>query len=68
MAAYVDQKPNEDAKESRLSERDARVLLVLSSELLKLCAKLAGPIDPAAAAMLTYVNDEINSVDEDELQ
>jgi hypothetical protein len=68
MAAHLDQKPNADAKESRWSERDARVLLVLSSELLRLCAKLAGPINPAAAAMLTYVNEEISSEGEEELQ
>ena len=61
MAAHVDKKSETGRKELRLSERDARLLLILSTELLSLCARLAGKIDPAAAAMLVYVRDDILS-------
>jgi hypothetical protein len=61
MAAHVDKKSETDRKESGLSERDARLLLTMSTELLSLCARLSGKIDPAAAAMLTYVRDDILS-------
>jgi hypothetical protein len=40
----------------------------MSTELLSLCARLAGKIDPAAAAMLTYVRDDILSESNSELQ
>ena len=53
---------------SQLSEQDARLLLVLSTELVNLCAKLTGKIDPAAAAMLAYVRDEIVSENKAELR
>jgi hypothetical protein len=36
-------------------------MLVMCIELVNLCAKLTGKIDPAAAAMLTYVRDDIAS-------
>ena len=34
-------------------------MLVMCTELVTLCARLTGRIDPAAAAMLTYVRDDI---------
>jgi hypothetical protein len=33
----------------------------MCTDLVNLCAKLAGKIDPAAAAMLAYVRDDIAS-------
>ena len=68
MAAHVDKKSKTDGRGLQLSERDARLLLLVSTELLSLCARLAGKIDPAAAAMLTYVRDDIASEGEAELQ
>lgn len=68
MAVRVHKNSETAAKESRLSERDTRLLLLLSTELLSLCANLAGKINPAAAAMLTYVRDDIASEEEAELQ
>ena len=45
---------------SLLSEKDTRLMLVLCTDLINLCAELIGNIDPAAAAMVTYVRDEID--------
>jgi hypothetical protein len=44
-----------------LSERDVRLLLVVCTELVNFCASVTGQIDPAAAAMLAYVRDDILS-------
>ena len=68
MAAHVDKMLEAAGKASRLSERDARLLLLMTTELLSLCARLAGKINPAAAAMLAYVRDDIASEDNTELQ
>jgi hypothetical protein len=59
MPARVVKKREEDSEKSELSERDIRLLLVLCTELLSFCAKITGQIDPAAAAMLAYVRDDI---------
>jgi hypothetical protein len=59
MAARVEKKSKTDGEQSQLSERDARSLLNTSVELLSLCARLAGKIDPAVGAMLAYVRDDI---------
>jgi hypothetical protein len=57
MAALVSKES--DTEKSRLSKQDVRLMLVLCTELVNLCAKLTGKIDPAAGAMLTYVRDDI---------
>ena len=44
---------------SQLSEQDARLLLSMSADLVALCAKFLRNFDPPAAAMLSYVRDEI---------
>jgi hypothetical protein len=51
--------PESEKHRSRLSEEDARFLLVMCVELIGLCAKFIGNFDPTAAAMLLYVRDEI---------
>jgi hypothetical protein len=48
-------------EQSKLSERDIRMLLVVCSELVNFCASVTRNIDPAAAAMLAYVRDDIRS-------
>jgi hypothetical protein len=68
MAAQLSKKSGTDGKESKLSEQDARLLLVLCTELVNLCARLTGRIDPAAAAMLAYVRDDIVSGNKNEMQ
>jgi hypothetical protein len=50
-----------------LSSQDVRLLVSMCAELVNLCAKLTGKIDPAAAAMLTYVRDDIVATNRDEL-
>ena len=50
-----------ESEKSNLSKQDARLLLIMCTELVNLCAKLTGKIDPAAAAMLAYVRDDIAS-------
>ena len=50
-----------DPVASRLSERDVRTLLIICTELVNFCANVTKQIDPAAAAMLTYVRDDIRS-------
>jgi hypothetical protein len=68
MAARVNKKLEADAEKSRVSKQDARLLLVMCIELVNLCAKLTGKIDPAAAAMLAYVRDDIVSESKIEVQ
>jgi hypothetical protein len=67
MAASVNNKSS-DQDESQLSKQDLRLMLVMCTELVNLCAKLTGRIDPAAAAMLAYVRDDIASENNLELQ
>jgi hypothetical protein len=59
MTTIVKDKLETGVEQSRLSKQDVRLLLIMSTELVNLCAKLTGKIDPAAAAMLTYVRDDI---------
>jgi hypothetical protein len=61
MAARVGKKSEITAEKSQLSKQDVRLLLVMCTELVNLCVKLTGRIDPAAAAMLAYVRDDIVS-------
>jgi hypothetical protein len=68
MAAQVSKKSGIDTEESQLSKRDIRLMLVLCTELVNLCARLTGKIDPAAGAMLAYVRDDIVAENKDELQ
>ena len=68
MAARVNKKSQSEADKSQLSQQDLRRMLVMCTELVNLCAKLTGKIDPAAAAMLAYVRDDIASENNLELQ
>ena len=68
MAARVNKKSESGADKSQLSKQDLRLMLVMCTELVNLCAKLTGKIDPAAAAMLAYVRDDIASENNLELQ
>jgi hypothetical protein len=52
-------KPETIQSESKLSESDIRCLLIVCTELIQLCTRLTRAIDPAAAAMLAYVRDDI---------
>ena len=51
MAASASKKSETLAEKSQLSKQDIRLLLIMCTELVNLCAKLTGKIDPAAAAM-----------------
>ena len=61
MASRASKEAEISAEKSQLSKQDIRLLLIVCTELVNLCAKLTGKIDPAAAAMLTYVRDDIVS-------
>ena len=67
MAAQVNKKSGPETEKSQLSKQDVRLMLIMCTELVNLCAKLTGKIDPAAAAMLAYVRDDIVSTNRDEL-
>jgi hypothetical protein len=67
MAARVNKQSVPETEKSYLAKQDVRLLLVVCTELVNLCAKLTGKIDPAAAAMLTYVRDDIVAMSKDEL-
>jgi hypothetical protein len=64
----VNKKSDSETDKSQLSKQDLRLMLVMCTELVNLCAKLTGKIDPAAAAMLAYVRDDIASENSLELQ
>jgi hypothetical protein len=68
MAARMNKKSDSDTDKSQLSKQDLRLMLVMCTEFVNLCAKLTGKIDPAAAAMLAYVRDDIASESNLELQ
>ena len=68
MAVSVSKKSEILAETSQLSKQDIRLLLIMCTEFVNLCAKLTGKIDPAAAAMLAYIRDDIQSEDKSELQ
>jgi hypothetical protein len=59
MAASVNIEATNEKEISQLSSQDIRHLLELCVEMVDLCARLTRKIDPAAAAMLKYVKDEI---------
>ena len=59
MASLVRKRLEGAAEKSQLSKRDISLLLIACTELVHLCAKLTGRIDPAAAAMLAHVRDGI---------
>lgn len=61
MSVRVAKKIETLPEKSQLAERDIRMLLVVCSELVNFCASVTGQIDPAAAAMLAYVRDDIRS-------
>jgi len=59
MPSHVQKQKEADSETSHLAERDVRLLLILCAEFVNFCAKVTGQIDPAAAAMLAYVRDDI---------
>jgi hypothetical protein len=67
MAARVKKRPGLVTDKSQLSKQDVHLLIAMCTQLVNLCAKLTGKIDPAAAAMLAYVRDDIVSTSKDEL-
>jgi hypothetical protein len=67
MVAQVSNKSATDTEKSQLSKQDVRLLIIMCTDLVNLCAKLTGKIDPAAAAMLAYVRDDIVATHGDEL-
>ena len=68
MAAQVNKKSDSDTDKSQLSKQDLHLMLTMCTELVNLCAKITRRIDPAAAAILTYVRDDIASENNLELQ
>jgi hypothetical protein len=67
MVAQVNNKSATDTEKSQLSKQDVRLLIIMCTDLVNLCAKLTGKIDPAAAALLAYVRDDIVATHGDEL-
>jgi hypothetical protein len=67
MVAQVNNKSATDTEKSQLSKQDVRLLIIMCTDLVNLCAKFTGKIDPAAAAMLAYVRDDIVTTHGDEL-
>jgi hypothetical protein len=61
MAARAIKKLDTGTEKSQLSKQDVRLLLVACTDLINVCAKLTGKIDPAATAMLAYVRDDMLS-------
>lgn len=61
MPSRVKSKIEVGPETSKMSERDARVLLIICSELVNYCANVTRQIDPTAASMIAYVRDDIRS-------
>jgi hypothetical protein len=59
MISKRDRKAGLTEEKSELSEADIRRLLMICTDLVNLCTEATGGIDPAAAAMLAYVKDNI---------
>jgi hypothetical protein len=68
MASQVSKKPGSDTEKSQLSKQDIRLMLVMCTDLVNLCVRLTGKIDPAAATMLAYVRDHIIFENKNEMQ
>jgi hypothetical protein len=68
MTAQVNKKSDTATEQSHLSKQDIRLMLVMCTELVNLCARITGKIDPAAGAMLAYVRDDIVAENKGELQ
>jgi hypothetical protein len=68
MSAQVNKRSDTHTENSQLSKQDVRLMLVLCTELVNLCARLTGKIDPAAGAMLAYVRDDIVAENKNEMQ
>jgi hypothetical protein len=67
MAAQVSEASGSETDKSQLSKQDIRLLIRICTELVNFCARLTGKIDPAAAAMLAYVRDDIVSTSNEDL-
>jgi hypothetical protein len=67
MASLAHKKLAEYPEQSQLSKQDIRLLLVVCTEVVNVCAKLTGKIDPAVGAMLAYIRDDIRSENQPEL-
>jgi hypothetical protein len=67
MSARSDSNPIEMTAMPQRSRHDIGVMLAMCADLVNLCAKLTRKIDPAAAAMLAYVRDDIVAENKDEL-
>lgn len=61
MASRVGKKFETEIEQSQFSKQDIRLLLIVCTELVNLCAKITEAIDPAAVAMLAYIRDDIQS-------
>jgi hypothetical protein len=61
MASCTEKKIEGDAGLTELSKQDIRLLLNACTELVNVCAKLTGKIDPAATAMLAHVREDMAS-------
>ena len=59
MKAKMSETVERKLDKSSLSEHDIRLLLAVCTDLISFCASVTGRIDPAAAAMLAYVRDDI---------
>jgi hypothetical protein len=59
MSVRLNKTPVIVTEMGQLSKHDIGLMLVMCTDLVNLCAKLTAKIDPAAAAMLAYVRDDI---------
>jgi hypothetical protein len=51
--------PSDRTERTVLTERDARALKILCSEVLCFSSKLVGESNPTISAMLAYIRDEV---------
>jgi hypothetical protein len=68
MGTVVTNKMAIGTEKSQLSKQDIQLLVVLSAEMVNLCARVTRQIDPSMGAMLTYVRDDIISEKKSEFE
>ncbi len=59
VASHPEGAASQEVEELRLSAAETRALMTICVELLDICIRVSGKIDPTAALMVTWARDEV---------